>query len=591
MKAHLDLERTTYLVYGLLDADEKVQVAAHLTDCPACIEAVRRMQEERGLIVEATAPTPIREELVRSIAARVHDRASSIRRTFRRRAWGLSCAAAAFLAIGLVFLSRTRQLAEARSAVATGQVTVLRSGTWLAQADGYTPTPGDRIRTDDPAGVSIRLEEGSSFNIYRGSMVEFRGTRGPTPVLRLLEGQVHCQVVADPRPFTIEAIGTKVTVVGTEFDVHVLEDQPFFKPEERVPRPPKVGMIVHSGAVLFRSGNKDLRVSAGWVALSDTKGAPWVWGEIKDLAKDKALDKMLRKTREAKPAAETGTIETAWKERADRKVQERVDAVPWARLAAALVRHHRECDAAMMEQRSVHFNQDVKNDLERGWGLVRFLANELEVNGDFMQACRNKLAWGRFVEAVAEAMSGTPLTDDQLKRLQIPESKENLLPVFPESAPLLDRWKLRAERTLHFVKQLKEVLAEAEYLRVTRNVGPSFLIDDYRMWLIEESKVEDAADRLTRIWGENFQLPQWGLQPLAAIATRHIRNHLDAVAKFRQQRGETLTGIDELELSVKLLQLQVQAERTVSEIPSLNGEARARAAAGSDILFRIKLAQ
>ena len=590
MTAHLDIERATYLVYGLMEADETLEADAHVSDCASCADAVRRLEEEQDLVIEATGTATPREELVRSIAAQVHQRATAIRRAHSRRLWLLGCAAAAFLAAGVAFISRTREIAETRQkAMALGRIAVQRGEFWVDQSYGYIPTPGDRIRTDDPAGATIQLEEGSRFNISRGSMVEFRGARGPTAVLRLLEGEVRCNVVADPRPFTVEAAGATVTVIGTEFAVHVLEDQPFFRPEKRIPRPAKVGMLVTSGAVMFRTGEGELRVPAGWIALAGTKGAPWMWGQLKDLAADKAFDKMLRRVPDAKPAGPAGTAETGWKERTDAAVQSRVDAVPWARLADALVRYHKEVDDAVMEQRRFRVEPDVKVDLELGWSRINQLASELHVGGNFMEACRNKLASARFVEAVAEAMSGAPLTEEQRKKLKFSEAIENLLPAFDPAAPTLAQWKVRAEKTLAFIRQLKDVLPEEQYRRVAHNVGPSFFVESYRVWLVEAANAEEAADRIGRIWGEQFQLPSYAQAPLAAIALQHVKANIEARNKFRRLPGESLTGVEELELSARLFDLQAQAERRLSEIPALNGETRARVAAGSKTLLRIRI--
>ena len=594
MNAHLDLERTTYLVYGLLEEDEKVQVDAHVSDCSACADAVRRLEEERGVIVEATGTTPPREELVRAIAARVYDRVVTIRRGKIRRLWILGCAASLFLAAGIAFLSRTKEIAESRAALALGRVAVQRGEFWVDLGDGYQPTPGDRIRTDDPAGATIRLEEGSRFKITRGSMVEFRGARGPTAVLRLLEGEVRCNVVADPRPFTVEAAGATVTVVGTEFALHVLEDQPFFKVEKRILQPPKVAMLVTSGAVLMKTEEGEpLRVPAGWIGLAGTKGSPWIWGEIKELEADKTLDKLIRRTMDVKPAAPAAPIDPAWKERTDKAVQDCVDAVPWARFAHSLVRYHKGIDDAVREQRSVEgLSSDDPIYLALGWGKIRNLANELHLNpNDFMQACRNRLASKPFVEALVEALSGAELTDEQRTRLLVPETVENLLPVLDSAAPRLARWKMRAEKTLAFLRQLKDALPEEPYHRVTLNVGPGFLLEVYRVWLVEASSAEEAADRIATIWTDQFKFPSFAKDKVSALAAQHVRSHHEAQEKSRREVGENPTGVEELELAARLFDLQLRAEKALSEIPSLNSETRNRTAAGTDSLIRIRIAK
>ncbi|HKS16217.1 MAG TPA: FecR family protein [Planctomycetota bacterium] len=593
MKTHLDAERTTYLVYGLLEEDEKLLADAHLSDCSSCADAVRRLEEERGDMIEATATAEPREEMVRSVAAQVYAKVSSLRRGRVRRAWLLGCAAGAFVAIGFVYLARTKDIAEKRaSAVAMGRFSVQRGEYWVHLEEGYKPSPGDRIRTDDPAGAKIRLEEGSQFTIQRGSMVEFRGTRGPTPVLRLLEGEVRCEVVPDPRPFSVEAAGATATVVGTEFALHVLDDQPFFKHDEKMRRPPKIGMIVTEGAVLFKNTEGDVTVRAGWIALAGKNGAPWIWGQVKDLANDRTLDTMLRRTRVQKPAAEAAPAEMGWRDRTDSAVQARVDAVPWSQFAGALVRYYKHIDDSVMEQRTVVLEDtDVSIYMTLGYGTVRKLAEELHVNGPIMQACRNKLASVRFLEAVVEAVSGAPLSEEHLNRLQASAAIDNLLPAIDASASTLERWKTRTQKTAAFVRQLKEILTPDQYRRVTRSVGPSFFVDGYKVWLVEGSKVEGAADRIARIWAEQFQLPTYAQEAVAKIATQHVKAHVEAVDKFRRRTEAVQPGLDEIELTSRLLGLQAEAERNVSDIPSLNGQARTRTAAGSDILFMIRIGE
>ena len=201
----------------------------------------------------------------------------------------------------------------------------------------------------------------------------------------------------------------------------------------------------------------------------------------------------------------------------------------------------------------------------------------------------SELAQRRFVDAIVEAMVGASLSYEQRRRLSIPEALDNLLPVLDPAAPALVRWKVRAEKTLAFLRQLQGVLPEGAYARAARTVGPSFMIDKYKVWLIEASTPEEATDRLVRNWTEQFQLPTYALAPLGEIAARHVRKNREAEDRFRA--GGTPTGLEELELSVKLFELQAQAEKSISEIPSLNGETRARAAEGSHSLFRIRIGE
>jgi hypothetical protein len=311
---------------------------------------------------------------------------------------------------------------------------------------------------------------------------------------------------------------------------------------------------------------------------------------VKDLSSDKTLDNLIKWKPDVKPVTDDGPIEAGWRERTDKAVLACVEAVPWSRWADALVRFHKENDDAVREQRpTLPLSSDDLTYINLGWGKIRLLANELQLKGEFMQACRNKMASGLFIEAIAEAMAGAALTEEQRKRLLTPETLDTLLPALDPAAPTMERWKTRTEKTLSFVKLLKDALPAEEYARVTRLVGPSFMIDGYRVWLVEAVNVEEAADRIARIWTEQFKLRSYDQTTLPALAAQYVRSHQGALEKSRREFGDQLSGVQELELAAKLFELQAKAEKAVSEIPSLNGETRTRAAAGSDKLYRIKI--
>ena len=596
MNVHLDLERLTYLAYGLMGPDEERKALLHVSGCPGCAETVRRLEAERAMVVDATQSPEPGTALIKKIKDLVQERSSAVRRARARRIWMFSIAASALVVIGLAFASRMNRIAEERAGINAGRVSVQRGDKWFSETTGYVPASGERLRVEGSAGATLRLEEGSLFQLRQGSLVEFRGNRGPKAVLRLLAGELHCNVVPDPRPFSMEAEGATLTVVGTEFIVHVLEDTPAFQPEERIPRPPTVSMRVISGVVVFSTGGGQIRVPAGWIALAGAAGAPWLWGTEEEFqrlvnqAMGKAITQILGQAVKS-VGPEGASRDAAWRDRADEPVKELVGAVPWTKLAKALVQYHREMESAVKEQRTLRVEGDVKTDLEFGWGKVQALARELPVNEDFMLACRNRLASVPFVEAVIVALAEEPLTEAQRRGLPVAELVDSLLPLIDPSAPALAKWKVRAERTLKFVRQMKEILTEDQFGHLAQGVGPSWFMkeQDYKVWMVEGASVEEAADRVVRIWKEQFRLPPPVEAALGTIATQHVRNHLEELKKFQGTHPGAVTGIGELELSILLLELQAAAEKRVSLIPSLNEETRKRAIAGSNSLIRIKV--
>jgi hypothetical protein len=601
MSAHLDHERMTYLVYGLMEPVEKREADAHLTECPDCSKSMRLLEGERAMIVEATETPAPPQKLVRKVLSIVHESTPASGGSRRKLQWILACAAGALAAIGLALaLSGGRDPAEAPVAGAgtktvklpavKGRVLVKRQESWAEQPAGYAPARGERLRIDDAAGATWRLSEGSLFTFRQGSEIEIQGIRGPNAVLRVFEGEVHCNVVPAPEPCSIDVGSSKVTVVGTEFVVQVLEEQAAFEPDKRIPRSPRVSLRVISGSVDLRAGASDLRVKAGWIALAGEDGPPWIWGRENELQQEikKAFEELFQKGLVPDVVSKR---EEPWRTRVDETVQAHVDAIPWKKLAEALVLYEKERDDAVKEQRAPRTAPDLKVDLELGWGRIRRLAAELRTAGDFMGACRNDLASVRFVEAMAEALAGNSLTEDQRGRLKAPEMVVNLLPLLEESATTLQTWKARGERILEFVKQLKGILTANQYHHLAHSVGPSFFSEDYRIWVVEAGSEDDAAEKVARIWMENFKLPPFVQAPLAWIAGEFVRAHLESSRGFRRPPGETLSRLQELELSNRHLEHQILAEGRVSQIPSLTEVTRKRALAGSKALFKIRITE
>lgn len=82
-----------------------------------------------------------------------------------------------------------------------------------------------RIRADAMAGTGetpvFTLSDGSTVQLNASSAVAYDFTAGSRTV-RLLRGQAYFEVARDPaRPFTVEAGSTRVTALGTAFDVRL----------------------------------------------------------------------------------------------------------------------------------------------------------------------------------------------------------------------------------------------------------------------------------------------------------------------------------------------------------------------------------
>ena len=142
---------------------------------------------------------------------------------------------------------------------------------------------------------SVVLEDGSSVRLAPGSAIEVlgRGSRGA----RLLQGEALFEVVPDStRPFRVEAGGVETTVLGTVFDVRLLEEGALVavrQGEVRVDRAaaPAVSERLKAGdwARVERGG----AVERG--AVPPAEVAAWQRGQI--VARDRAIEDIVEEVR------------------------------------------------------------------------------------------------------------------------------------------------------------------------------------------------------------------------------------------------------------------------------------------------------
>lgn len=113
-----------------------------------------------------------------------------------------------------------------RVAIAAGVILALCYGAWswigyrnVAQLGSYsyTTAPGARQVVDLPDGSQVTLDADSALEVQFGAAVR---------ALRLVRGEAYFQVARDPRrPFVVTAGLTRVTAVGTAFNVRMSDDR------------------------------------------------------------------------------------------------------------------------------------------------------------------------------------------------------------------------------------------------------------------------------------------------------------------------------------------------------------------------------
>jgi ferric-dicitrate binding protein FerR (iron transport regulator) len=179
-------ERSFDYFYDLLQEEERASFETHLRGCAPCGEVVRMAAEQKKLLRDA-APVPrgLTERTVR-------------RMTARPRSWRIAAAAALLLGLGL------------GSVLLRGPSEIL----WVNAAGRRPVARGGEVGE----GV-VEYPDGSRARLFPRSRARV-APRG----LTLDAGDAAFQVSPGREPFIVRTPAADVTVLGTEFQVHLIGD-------------------------------------------------------------------------------------------------------------------------------------------------------------------------------------------------------------------------------------------------------------------------------------------------------------------------------------------------------------------------------
>ena len=108
-------------------------------------------------------------------------------------------------------LRPVRRLRPALTWAAAAVVALFAVGWLLTRPVRVAAPPGERVAAVLPDGSSVELNSGSRLTYGRRFGAEARRVR--------LEGEAYFDVVRDPAPFVVETFNSRVTVLGTRFNV------------------------------------------------------------------------------------------------------------------------------------------------------------------------------------------------------------------------------------------------------------------------------------------------------------------------------------------------------------------------------------
>ncbi|HVR83198.1 MAG TPA: FecR domain-containing protein, partial [Planctomycetota bacterium] len=229
-------ERSFDYFYDLLQAEERAALEGHLRSCASCVEVVRTAGEQKKLLRDA-APVP------RGLAERTIRRMSA-----RPRGWRIAVAAALLLGLGL-------------AGVFSGRPSTIL---WVSAAGRRPVAPGGEVGE----GV-LEYPDGSRAWLSPRSRARV-APRG----LSLDTGDAGFRVRPGRDPFIVRTPVADVTVVGTEFQVHLIGEEDMNRKTLAAGSGLLLTVAVVSGIVRVSNDHGELLLRAEESAAARTGAGP-----------------------------------------------------------------------------------------------------------------------------------------------------------------------------------------------------------------------------------------------------------------------------------------------------------------------------
>jgi hypothetical protein len=229
---------------GELPIEEVRELKVHLASCEACKKLEGELRSLHQSLTSKLEPMCERaSDLVTSTLQVLAQKPIVIQRpSVLRTGWvAIGAAAAGFLFAWLLLQRPTvgvklnegvmtqLEQPQLQLTIASGAVEAQKpSGEWAAIPTGGYISCGVPVRTPKQSRCEFKTPEGSEIRLNHETEVNFTTPRQ----FQVAKGQVWSTVAKDPAPFIVQAADTKVTALGTQFDIaltqgtarlHVLE--------------------------------------------------------------------------------------------------------------------------------------------------------------------------------------------------------------------------------------------------------------------------------------------------------------------------------------------------------------------------------
>lgn len=279
----------------------------------------------------------------------------------------------------------------------------------------------------------------------------------------------------------------------------------------------------------------------------------------------------------------------AWRSRADAEWEARVTKVPWRKYTRALVDYYKELELAGRENRAPRMTPEMIGSLTGFQNEMAALAKELGIENQWT-VFQNGVVGRHFTEGYVESLAGAPLTPEQIAKVHAfaaAEPREDEEGATQETFNWLNNWKSQMEWNHRIASQMQGVLTAEQYGSLTGTLHSSFMVNGYKEQSVAAASPELAAVSVGNYWSERLGLPESARSAVDTVASEFTRDSQRLVLEYTQKYGMSMPRDRQIEMDLKLLDLQIAAEKRLAEVATLSEEQKLKALKGSGSMLKI----
>lgn len=279
----------------------------------------------------------------------------------------------------------------------------------------------------------------------------------------------------------------------------------------------------------------------------------------------------------------------AWRTRADAEWEARVKKVPWRKYTRAIVDYYKELELAGRENRAPRMTPEMIGSLTGFQNETGALAKELGLENQW-SIFQNAVVGRQFTEGYVEALAGEALTPEQIQKIHAfaaAEPHDENESGGGESFNWLNSWKSQMEWNHRIASQMQGVLTPEQYGTLAGTLHSSFMVNGYKEQAVAASSPEAAAASVGKYWSDRLGIPDSARSAVDTVASEYTRDCQRLTLEYAQKYGATLPRDRQIELDVKLLDLQIASEKRLAEVATLSEEQKQKALKGSGAALRI----